>query len=92
MNMSETGSFGKLKQSYGKGIDKRSHLKSSFQGTIQSEPKEDPQSDKKKSHRTDDKEVPHISSAERLSTTKRRFHPIEKSVDFKVDIDKVVLR
>lgn len=87
MNMSETGSFGKLRQSYGVGKDKRGHLKSSFQGTLQSDPIED--SDKKKHHNADDKDIPYISSVERIGNSKRRFHPIDRSVDFKVDIDKV---
>jgi hypothetical protein len=91
MNMSETGSFGRLRQSYGKGLDRRFHLKSSFQGTLSSEPYEEGYSDKKQAQCFEEMEVSQLNSSELLATnSKRRYHPIDRSIDFIVDIEKVI--
>lgn len=90
LNMSETGSFGRLRQSYGKGLERGAHLKSSFQGSFPSERTEDPLSENKKSHNGEEKEFPNVNSAERLgNNVRRRCQPIDRSVEYKIDIDKV---
>lgn len=92
MNMSETGSYGRLRQSNGMGIDRRTHLKSSFQGTFPSGPIEDQTADQIATQNIEEREFPYVKSAERLGPNlKRRFQPIERSVDYKVDVEKVGL-
>lgn len=90
LNMSETGSYGKLKRSQGLLHPKISNSnKASFVESTNSDFNIDLHSDKKHSHRLDDKSSSFLGSAEKQQGSKRRFHPIESSVDYIIDPEKV---
>jgi len=89
VNISENGSYGKLRKSQGKIHSKVGYSnKASFVESSNSDLIGDYPSDKKLTQRLEEKSSSFIGSAEKQQGSKRRFHPVDKSVDYKVDPEK----
>lgn len=91
-NFAESGSYGRLRQSQGKMQSKWiCSNKASFIESCNSDQIGDPHSDKKTGIRPEDGSSSFIGSSEKQHSSKRRFHPVNESVDYVVDPEKVGL-